>query len=697
MPIDDNFIKLNTLFPKCGYVQCRKYDPHIWEGKEYNSKLENKAPLTQWKSQPLTFEQAKMYAEEGWRIGWIVPEGYVVVDVDNEDHPESSAHVERILNELKIKYNYCRTSRGVHFLFRDPTMSIPSDSGTKCALGITVDHRANNTGYIILPINDPHRTWGTWEKNVDEIPPFLKPMMLAKTAGIESFIGMSEGDGRNEALFKWRTKLLRANKLPTTDITQALKLINEHLFAIPMTEQEMTASVTKVRKTDDEQRAQGQKVKLNVLEKENIYNVVANRITREFDMMCIGHKQYYIFDKSYYRPLREIDVERLIHYEISQNIPASGRDEIKKFLALKTLVDPNDVDKIWNKIAVRNGVLDVVTGELSEPNKNEKNTIAIPWNYNNNPMHSPVIDEFMAHISANRDGSVNLMKQQFLYQIAGYCLLKKNYFGKFFIFQGEGSTGKSTFQDIIVKMVGEANRARVGIDKMDHDYFLATLLSKLVNIDDDAVDGKVLENTGRFKSLVSGNEITVRQIFKEPVTFAPFATCMFSCNRLPRILDKTSGLYRRLVIIELNNKVTNPDPLFLMKLTERDMEYFLYKAVYWVGIALKEGQFRISQSERELLRKFKCRQSSLNEWIYEENMKLKDIYNKGCMGLYSFYLEWAQKNSYQRFPSVLTFKEDICALFDVEVGYTGEERKASQQIFTRRKQPTEEELEKGVF
>ena len=33
MPIDDNFIKLNTLFPKCGYVQCRKYDPHIWEGK----------------------------------------------------------------------------------------------------------------------------------------------------------------------------------------------------------------------------------------------------------------------------------------------------------------------------------------------------------------------------------------------------------------------------------------------------------------------------------------------------------------------------------------------------------------------------------------------------------------------------------------------------------------------------------------
>ena len=60
-------------------------------------------------------------------------------------------------------------------------------------------------------------------------------------------------------------------------------------------------------------------------------------------------------------------------------------------------------------------------------------------------------------------------------------------------------------------------------------------------------------------------------------------------------MDKTSGLYRRLVIIELNNKVMKPDPLFLLKLTERDMEYFLYKAVYWVGVALQEGQFRISQ------------------------------------------------------------------------------------------------------
>lgn len=694
--MDEMLTRINQLYPNCGYVQIRRYDEEMWEGKEYDSRYENKAPLTQWRTSPLTFEQAVKYAEKGHRIGWIVPEGYVVVDIDNEDNPESSNCVERILNELGIPYSYNRTSRGVHFLFKDEHLSIPSDATTKCALGITVDHRANKKGYIILPTNDPHRSWGEWVDEPADIPAFLKPIMIAKNQ-IESFIGMGEGDGRNTELFKWRTKLLQSNRLTDQEIREALDLINHHLFETPLSESEMNASVQKERKSDAEHREKGEKVKLNVLEKENIYNAVANKIVREFDMMCIGYKQFYKFDKTHYKPLREIDVERLIHYEISENIHAEGRKEIMKFLAVKTLVEPEEVDKIWHKIAVGNGVLDVVTGELSEPNKDEKNTIAIPWNYNPDPPHSPKIDEFMAHIAANRDGSVNIMKMQFLYQIAGYCLLKKNYFGKFFIFQGDGGTGKSTFQDLIVKMLGENNRARVGIDKMDADYYLATLLSKLINIDDDAVDGKVLENTGRFKSLVTGNEITVRQIFKEPVTFTPFATCMFSCNKLPRILDKTSGLYRRMVIIELNNKISKPDPLFLLKLTPLDMEYFLYKAVYWVGIALQEGQFRISQSETELLRKFKCRQSSLNEWIFEDNMALGDVYDKGVLSLYSFYIEWAQSNGYTKLPSVLTFKEDMCALYNVEIGFTGDEHRASQQIFTRSKTPTKNELMEVPF
>ena len=417
MATDKMLERINQLYPNCGYVQIRPYDPELWENKEYDSRLESKAPMTQWRTSPLTFEQAAKYAERGYRIGWIVPEGYCVVDIDNEDHPESSAYVARILNELGIPYAYNRSSRGVHFLFRDDKLCIPSDAVTKCALGITVDHRANHKGYIILPTNDPHRSWGDWPDEIADIPAFLKPIMNAKNQ-IETFIGMEEG-GRNDALFKWRSKLLQSNKLSDGEIKEALTLINQHLFSTPLSDAEMEVSVTKARKTDTEQREKGEKVKLNRLEKENIHNVIANKIVREFDLMCVGYKQFYKFDKTHYKPMREIDVERMIHYEISQNLSAEDRKEIMRFLAVKTLVEPDEIDRIWNKIAVGNGVLDVVSGELSEPDRDEKNTIAIPWNYNADPPHSPKIDEFMTHISANRDGSVNSAKMQFLYQIAG--------------------------------------------------------------------------------------------------------------------------------------------------------------------------------------------------------------------------------------------------------------------------------------
>ena len=133
--------------------------------------------------------------------------------------------------------------------------------------------------------------------NVAEIPPFLKPIMVAKNQ-VNTFIGMAEGEGRNSELFKWRTKLLQSNRLTNTEIRLALDLINTYLFKTPLNDAEMEASVMRERATDITHRENGEKVKLNVLEKENVYNVIANKIINEFDMMCIGYKQFYRFEKN---------------------------------------------------------------------------------------------------------------------------------------------------------------------------------------------------------------------------------------------------------------------------------------------------------------------------------------------------------------------------------------------------------------
>lgn len=648
--MDENLARLNRIYPNCGYVSIPAYNPETFKDRKYDSSFDTKAAENRWKSSPLTYEEAQKCVEEGKRVGWIIPKGYVIVDVDNKDDPLAQQYIEKILNKFEVKYSYNYTSKGAHFLFQDPSCNIKSDSRCKCGLNLVIDTRANQTGYIVLPCNDPHREWGEWNDYVEDIPYFLLPLMKNATP---SFIGMQDGDGRNDALFKWRSRLEETNKLTAEQVEKCIRIINENLLANPIPNNELFKTVLRKK----EKSATAEK-----LERDNPYNKIADDIIGRYDIKSY-YSNFYLFNGTYYKPITDIELEKIIHFEINKNITRAGRVEIMEFLKIKTQITADEFDKDWYKIACKNGVLNLVTGEVEQPNKSEINTIYIPYNYNNDPPYSPRIDNFMKELT---DGDV--VKMQFLYQVAGYCLLKKNLFEKFFICKGEGGTGKSTFTNLLHKMVGgDINCSHIGLADFDKDYYLASTVGKLLNIDDDVVDGKTLENTGRFKSIISGNVISVRQIYKEVMDFVPYITCIFSCNKLPRIMDKTSGLYRRMILIELNHKIAKPDPLFMNKISETDMEYFLFKAVEGIKLAIEEGRFRITQSEQQLLQIFKRRQSPLNEWLFENGITRGDLQNAKCIILFKQFNEWCVNNGYRNIMTNFTFKEDVCALYDMEI------------------------------
>lgn len=658
--MDENLARLNRIYPNGKYVLIPKYIPEQWESRPYDSSFDNKASITKWKSKPLSYEEAQKAVENGYRIGWIIPKGLVIVDIDNKDNDKSQFYLEKLLKKFEVKYNYNYTSKGIHCLFTDRTCQIKSDSRLKCGINLEVDTRANETGYVVLPCNDPHRKWGTWNDFVEEIPYFLIPLMKDNTP---SFIGLGEGDGRNNALFKWRSRLEVSNKLSKEQIEKCIRIINENLFSIAMPNTELFKTVLR-EKTEEKKK-----------EKENPYNIIADEMIRKKDIIC-RNSVFYMFNGTYYSKIDEVELEKIIHNEFNNNMMQSGRNEVINFIRIKAQVPAEDMDKEWHKIAVKNGVLNLVTGELSPPNKTEINTIGIDYNYDPDPPASPRIMQFMKELCSG-----DPIKITFMYQIAGYCLLKKNLFEKFFIFKGEGGTGKSTFMNLIERMVGTENQSCIGLADFDKDYYLAKLMGKLVNKDDDLVDTKALENTGRFKSIISGNKISVRQIYRDVTEFYPYATCIFSCNKLPRIMDRTSGIYRRMILIELNNKIQKPDPLFMNKVTESDMEYFLFKSVQAIKIALEEGRFKITMSEAELLKTFQRRQSPINEWLYENQMSLGDIVGKRTLPLYNQFKLWCEENGYKNVPSTYSFKEDMCILFDVVIDFDKEE--SLVQIFNK--------------
>lgn len=645
--MDDNLARLERIYPNSKYVLISPYDTERWKGKKYDSAFDNKAAMNRWNTKPLDCEQAQAALSRGNRIGWVVPKGFVIVDIDNKDDLRAQDYIERLLKKFEVKYSYNYTSKGIHILLQDSTKAIKSDSRTKCGLNLVIDTRANDTGYIILPSNDPHRAWGEWNDFVEDIPYFLKPALKDATP---SFIGMTEGDGRNNALFKWRTQLEKCNKFKASEIEKCIRIINENIFDTAIPNQELFKTVLREKETKKQKKE----------EQTNPYNDMAIQIVNKYDIVSY-YDNFYKFNGIYYKPLDNIALERIIHFEISENISKAGRKEIIEFLKVKSQISIENFNKDWYKIACKNGIINLVTGDLEVPTKSDINTIFIPHTYSKDCEYSPRIDEFMKQLC---DGDP--LKMTFLYQIAGYCLLKRNLFETFVICRGKGSTGKSTYMNIVKRMLGDNNCSTIRLQDFDKDYQLATTVGKLANIDDD-VDDRPLEYTGRFKAIISGNEVSCRQIYREVISFIPFLTCIFSCNKLPRIMDKTSGLFRRMILLELNNPIKTIDPLYLTKITESDMEYFLLKSVEAIGIAIEEGHFRITQSESKLMELFRRRQSPINEWLYENSMTMAEIYNVNCNNLYKQFIAWCEIYGYSRPSSLFTFKEDICSLYDVQL------------------------------
>jgi putative DNA primase/helicase len=324
--VDKNLERLNRIYPNGKYVLIPAYNAETFKDRPYDSTFDTKVAINRWKTNPLTYAEAQQALSEGYRVGWIIPKGMVVVDIDNKDDPRSQEYLEKLLNKFEVKYSYNYSSKGIHILFTDTSNAIKSDSKSKCSLNIVIDTRANETGYIVLPSNDPHRAWGEWNDYVEEIPYFLKPILKD---GTPSFIAMKDGDGRNDALFKWRGRIERCGKLRKEEVEKSIRIINENLFDEPMTNQELFKTVLKER--------DGKNQNEDKVEKENAYNKIADEIVGKFDIISF-YDNFYKFNGTYYKPIEDLELEKIIHFEVSKNICKAGRREIIEFLKVITQV-----------------------------------------------------------------------------------------------------------------------------------------------------------------------------------------------------------------------------------------------------------------------------------------------------------------------------------------------------------------------
>lgn len=151
---------------------------------------------------------------------------------------------------------------------------------------------------------------------------------------------------------------------------------------------------------------------------------------------------------------------------------------------------------------------------------------------------------------------------------------------------GSGANGKTTFLNIIIKVLGRHNCSFRSLQElMENRFAPADLYGKLANIYDDLPPTK-LTKTGLFKMLVSGGEIQAEKKFRNPFKFRNYAKLVFSANKIPTTIDDTQAFFRRWIIINFPNEFIGDkaDPHLEDKLSTPECLSYVLK---WMLTGLK--------------------------------------------------------------------------------------------------------------
>ena len=282
-------------------------------------------------------------------------------------------------------------------------------------------------------------------------------------------------------------------------------------------------------------------------------------------------------------------------------------------------------------VAFRNCVLDMETGHVHPHDYRYCTDIIMNFDYDRDAK-SALWDRVLAQTVPDEG-----MRSAFQQFCGAFLISRARHKFEYICFVvGEGQNGKSIICKAIVNVFKneDGNGQRVTncittftpeqlFKSAQMDYHMAEVQGKIMNYCDDVSDKDF--SGGDFKAFVSGGEFTGRSPYSREMTKVTKVPIMLCCaNKIPPTTDDSDGYFRRFLIINCPNKVSERerDPQLEAKLQDDGVRAAIFNWMMEGRKMLMSNDCKIvmSQSVLDMKDDMKADSNSARRWIREFGM-----------------------------------------------------------------------------
>lgn len=204
-------------------------------------------------------------------------------------------------------------------------------------------------------------------------------------------------------------------------------------------------------------------------------------------------------------------------------------------------------------------------------------------------VNCPIALDLISHLcNYNKE-----IEEWFLDEIASALILREDFKsknGQLLRLYGSGENGKSTFTKFLQKVFNSENIISTRLDKItsDNKYQVGNIANSLFVIDEDASENFYKADVSSvLKTLVTGEQMSVRQIYEKHKQVTPICKIIVATNHPFKSDDKTDGIHRRITEIKTGNKLIRNNEWFNKLYSEEECQAFFNLCIQRMEIIMK--------------------------------------------------------------------------------------------------------------